>query len=103
MTSIFDTAFANAQNKLFDTFGVIATYNSTDITVCVESYDSAIEQYPQVSADSVVIQVRSSDVSDPSGSDTVTLDGTTYQVSHPPLRRDSLGSTLELTKQMVRL
>jgi hypothetical protein len=102
MTSTFDQHFASAQNRLFEVFGVPATYNGTDITVCIEGYDTTIEQYPEVWVAAATIDVRSSEVASPAVGDTVVLDGVTYQVGEI-VRRDTMGAQLALTKQMVRI
>ncbi len=102
MTSTFDQYFASAQDRLYDVFGVPATYNGTDITVCIQGYDTTIEQYPEVWVAAATIDVRSSEVAEPQQGDMVVLDGVTYQVGDI-LSRDSLGATLALTKQMVRV
>ena len=106
MSSTFDQAFAGAQDRLFTVFGVPARYGQPgqtwqDITVCIQGYDTTIEQYPEVWVAAATIDVRSSEVSEPAQGDMVMLGGVTYQVGDI-LSRDGLGATLALTKQMAR-
>jgi len=100
--SKFDELFAPAQEQMFNIFSVPATYNGTEITVCIDNYDTTIEQYPEVWTAAATIQVRINDVAEPKKGDTVVLDETTYQVGDI-LIRDTLSATLALTKQMVRV
>lgn len=100
--STFDTVFKSAQDQLYEIFGTSATYNGSDIKVCVDNYDTTIEQYPEVWTAAATIQVRSSEVASPAIGDTVILNGTTYQVGEIVIR-DTLSATLALTKQMVRI
>jgi hypothetical protein len=102
MTSTFDELFSPAQDRLYDVFGAQATYNGAEVTVCIQGYDTTIEQYPEVWVAAATIDVRSSEVAEPKQGDTVVLDGVTYQVGDI-VSRDSLGATLALTKQMVRV
>lgn len=107
MSSIFEEAFAKAQQREFEVFGVPAEYGQPghamqEITVCVQEYDTTIEQSPEVWVAAATIDVRSADVSEPKRGDIVVLDGTTYRVGEI-VSRDGLGATLALTKQMVRV
>jgi hypothetical protein len=81
--------------------------------VCIQGYDTTIEQYPEVWVAAATIDVRSSEVAEPKQGDTVffpdtddspsLLRGKTYQVGGQPVRQDPLSATLALTKQMVRI
>lgn len=100
--SLFDDLFANSQERLFTVHGVTAIYDGTEITVCIQDYDVAQEEYSEVWVAAVTIDVRSVDVPEPKRGDTVMLEGERYQVGDI-VNRDSLGATLALTKYMVKV
>lgn len=100
--SDFTQTFADAHDALYKFFGVPATYNGAEITVCVQGYDTQIEQYPEVWVAAATIDVRATDVPAPAIGDEVIMDGVTYQVGDI-VSRDELAATLALTKQMVRV
>jgi hypothetical protein len=100
--SDFAQIFADAQDALYTYFGVPATYNGADITVCVRGFDTQVEQYPEVWVAAATIDVRAADVPAPAIGDEVVMDGVTYQVGDI-VSRDELAATLALTKQMVRV
>lgn len=103
MSSSFFDVFQGAQDILFDKFGTPATYNGVEVTICINGYDTTIEQYPEVWAAAATIDVRASDISGrPKVGDTVVFDSITYQVGDI-LRGDELSWTLALTKEMVRI
>jgi hypothetical protein len=100
--SNFDQAFADAQDALYKFFGVPAIYNGAEITVCVQGYDTQVEQYPEVWVAAATIDIRAADVPAPKIGDTVVLDGDSYQVGEI-LSRDDLSATLALSREMVRI
>jgi len=102
MVSTFDQAFQNAQDKLYDINGISATYNSESVTICLNGYDTTIEQYPEVWVAAATIEIRTSEIANPSRGDIVTFNGITYQVGEV-LSGDNLHWVLALTKQMVRI
>lgn len=103
MTSSIAQAFQQGQDAVFTAFGVAATYNGNAVTVCVNGYDTTIEQYPEVWAAAATVDIRASEITGrPAVGDTVVFDGTTYQVADV-LRGDELSWTLALTKEMVRI
>lgn len=100
--SEFDQTFSEPQDKIFEVFGVPATYNGAQITVCLQGYDIQVEQYPEVWVAAATVDVRAADVPVPKRGDTVVLDGDSYQVGDI-LSRDALAATLALTREMVRI
>lgn len=107
MPSVFNQAFAAAQDKLYATYGVDAKHRKPggewqDITLCVNGYDQTIEQYPEVWVASATVEIRSSEVAAPERGDEIELNSTTYHVAEV-LHGDPLSWTLALTKQMVRI
>lgn len=117
MPSIFDQAFAPAQDRLFAIHGIPAQYGRPghsyqNITVCIDGFDVNVEQYPEVWVAAATVQVRASEVAEPAVGDVVAFPdtenspvqvrGKTYQVGDI-VDSDTLGSTLALSKQMVRI
>lgn len=98
MTSTFDELFSPAQDRIYDVFGVAATYNEAEVTVCIDDTLDQISGTPGTSQSTMTIRVRPSEVSSPRAGDAVTVRGETWHVSGKP-RRDGQEWVLDLTQE----